>query len=108
MAFNVNRKGNENGKKKERVCMDIKSMGYEVTNVRVITDSFITFTLKFKGFALYNMRVVESKNTGDPFISVPQSKGTDNRYYNQYAVYLSDEDQQMLIDEVFKIANSQE
>lgn len=106
MAFNVNRKRNENDRK-DRVCMDIKSMGYEVTNVRVITDSFITFTLKFKGFSLYNMRVVESKKTGDPFISVPQSKGTDSRYYNQYAVYLSDEDQQMLIDEVFKIANSQ-
>ena len=54
------------------------------------------------------MRVIESKKTGDPFISVPQSKGTDSRYYNQYAVYLSDEDQQMLIDEVLRIANSQE
>lgn len=106
MAFNVKMNENENGRK-ERVCMDIKSMGYEVANVRVITESFITFTLKFKGFALYNMRVVESKKTGDPFISVPQSKGTDRRYYNQYAVYLTDEDQQMLIDEVFKIANSQ-
>lgn len=105
MAFNVKR--NEN-KSKEQVCMDIRSMGYVVTNVRVITDSFITFTLKFKGFALYNMRVVESKKTGKPFISVPQSKGTDSRYYNQYAVYLSDEDQQMLIEEVLKIANSQE
>lgn len=107
MAFNVKKNGNENSKK-DRVCMDIKSMGYEVTNVRVITDSFITFTLKFKGFALYNMRVVESKKTGEPFISVPQSKGGDFRYYNQYAVYLSDEDQKMLINEVFKIANSQE
>ena len=106
MAFNVNRTGNENDRK-DRVCMDIKSMGYEITNVRVITDSFITFTLKFRGFALYNMRVVESKKTGDPFISVPQSKGTDSRYYNQNAVYLTDEDQQMLIDDVFKIANSQ-
>lgn len=106
MAFNVNRKGNENDRK-DRVCMDIKSMGYEITNVRVITDSFATFTLKFRGFALYNMRVVESKKTGDPFISVPQSKGTDSRYYNQYAIYLTDEDQQMLIDEVIKIANSQ-
>lgn len=106
MAFNVNRKGNENDRK-DRVCMDIKSMGYEVTNVRVITDSFITFTLKFKGFSLYNMRVVESKKTGNSFISVPQSKGPDLRYYNQYAVYLSDEDQHMLINEVFKIANSQ-
>lgn len=73
MAFNV-KKGNEN-KSKERVCMDIKSMGYEVTNVRVITDSFIAFTLKFKGFALYNMRVIESKKTGDPFISVPRVRG---------------------------------
>lgn len=106
MAFNVKKNGNENSKK-DRVCMDIKSMGYEVTNVRVITDSFITFTLKFKGFALYNMRVVERRN-GEIFISVPQSKGGDFRYYNQYAVYLSDEDQKMLINEVFKIANSQE
>ena len=105
MAFNVNRKGNENDRK-DRVCMDIKSMGYEVTNVRVISNSFITFTLKFKGFSLYNMRVVERRN-GEIFISVPQSKGGDFRYYNQYAVYLSDEDQKMLINEVFKIANSQ-
>ena len=106
MAFNVKRKGNKS-EDKEQVYMDIKSMGYEITNVRVITDSFITFTLKFRGFALYNMRVVESKKTGDPFISVPQSKGTDSRYYNQYAMYLTDEDQQMLIDEVIKIAKSQ-
>lgn len=106
MAFNVKRERNKS-EGKERAYMDIKSMGYEITNVRVITDSFATFTLKFRGFALYNMRVVESKKTGDPFISVPQSKGTDGRYYNQYAIYLTDEDQQMLIDEVIKIAKSQ-
>lgn len=87
------------------VVIDLAGVNAEVTNVRQISDSCIVFTLKCKGFSFYSMRVVERKSDGEPFITVPQDKGTDGKYYNRYAVYLSEADQKALIDKVFAIVN---
>lgn len=88
-----------------RAVIDLAGVNAEVTNVRQISDSCIVFTLRCKGFAFYSMRVVERKSDGEPFIAVPQDKGTDGKYYNRYAVYLSEADQKALIDKVFAIVN---
>lgn len=73
-----------------------------VTNVREINDKCIGFTLKCKGFSLYSLRAVEKKD-GGWFISIPSTRGKDGKYYNNYGLYLRDEDQNAILDTVFKI-----
>ena len=77
-----------------------------VQNVRVVTDDLITFTLKCKGFSLYNMKLVNGKN--GYFITPPSSKASNGAYYNQYAIYLSEEDEKALIDSVLVAAGVKE
>ena len=105
MAFKTTKNSNFSG---SRTTIDLKSVDAEVTNVRQISDSCIVFTLRCKGFSFYSMRVVERKSDGEPFITVPQDKGKDGKYYDRYAVYLSDADQKALIDQVFAIVNGNE
>lgn len=106
MAFKTAKNSGKTGKFAEaRAVIDLAGVNAEVTNVRQISDSCIVFTLSCKGFAFYSMRVVERKSDGEPFITVPQDKGTDGKYYNRYAVYLSEADQKALIDKVFAIVN---
>lgn len=105
MAFKTTKNSNSSG---SHTTIDLKSVNAEVTNVRQISDSIIVFTLRCKGFSFYSMRVVERKSDGEPFITVPQDKGKDGKYYNRYAVYLSDADQKALIDQVFAIVNENE
>ena len=86
---------------KEKTYFNIEGM--TVTNCRVLSENVLAFTLTGKGIGLYNLRVVDSKN--GKFIGAPQSKGKDGNWYNQYALYLTDEDQEKLIAEVEKQLN---
>lgn len=86
----------------ERVNIDLMASGATVTNARVIGETCITFTLKCKGFALYNMKLCEGRD--GYFIASPSTKGKDGKYYSQYAVYLSNEDEQRMIEDVLKAA----
>lgn len=83
---------------KEKTYFNIEGM--TVTNCRVLSDNVLAFTLTGNGLGLYNLRVVDSKN--GKFIGAPQSKGKDGNWYNQYALYLTDEDQEKIIAEVEK------
>lgn len=74
-----------------------------VTNVRTISDTCIGFTLKCKGFSLYGLRAVEKKDGTGWFISVPATKGKDGKYYNNYGLYLADEDENAILDTIFNI-----
>lgn len=91
MAFNVKSKSKESA---NRVNIDLKKVKAVIKNARVVTDTFISFTLSCEGFSLYNMRLVEFKD-GKQAILPPQEKHGD-KYYNQYAIYLSDEDTEWL------------
>lgn len=71
--------------------------GMKVQNVRVLSEDVLAFSLNGKGLGLYNLRVVDGKN--GKFVSVPQTKGRDGKWYNQYALYLTDEDQAKLIEQ---------
>lgn len=106
MAFKITKNSGKTGNFSEaRAVIDLAGVNAEVTKVRQISDSCIIFTLKCKGFSFYSMRVLERKSDGEPFIAVPQDKGTDGKYYSRYAVYLSEADQKALIDKVFAIAS---
>lgn len=84
----------------EHVNINLMAVGAAVTNARVIGDTCITFTLKCQGFALYNMKLCEGRD--GYFIVPPSTKGKDGKYYSQYAVYLSREDEQRMIENVLK------
>lgn len=107
MSFNVN--SNTNRTQKEHTYINLDD--WEITNVRVVTDTFITFTLRGKtnGVSLYGMRMLETKN-GKKMIRCPQSEYQQNgekRYANQYAVYISSDDEEKLMGLVIDKLNEQ-
>lgn len=104
MAFKTSEKQNEN---KDRVFIDLKAVGARVANVRQISDSCIVFTLRCKGFSFYNMKLYESKD-GKEFIAGSQTKGSNGKWYNNYAIYLSEEDQKTVKGSVLKALESNE
>ncbi len=76
---------------------DIKGM--KVSNVRRIPNTeIITFSLNGKGLGLYNLRIVNSAR--GQFITAPQQKGKDGKYYGEYALYLSREDEERVMKAV--------
>lgn len=78
----------------EKSYLNIKGM--KVANVRKLGDKgVIVFSLNGNGLGLYNLRIVPSAK-GD-FISTPQQQGKDGKYYAQYQVYLSKEDEGRVI-----------
>lgn len=90
----------------ERVYIDLKAVGASVTNVWQGKYS-TTFTLKCKGFSLYNLRVVKRKD-GGYFIAPPNHKGSNDQYYSDYALYLSDADTDHLLDMVEAALNEED
>lgn len=91
MAFNVKSKSKESA---NRVNIDLEKVKAVIKNARVVSYTCISFTLSCEGFSLYNMRLVEFKD-GKQAILPPQEKRGD-KYYNMYAIYLSDEDTEWL------------
>ena len=89
MAFNVKSKEST-----DRVNIDLKKVKAVIKNARVVTDTFISFTLSCEGFSLYNMRLVEFKNGKQAILPPQENRG--DKYYNQYAIYLSDADEKWL------------
>lgn len=80
--------------------------GFEVKNVRKL-DFGTFFTLQVPGLSLYNLRVVPEGKSYDAFIAMPQIKGSDENYYDEYKVYLSDEDTAAILAEVDKILDEE-
>lgn len=78
----------------EKTYLNIKGM--KVMNVRKLGDKgVIVFSLNGNGLGLYNLRIVPSVK--GEFISTPQQQGKDGKYYAQYQVYLSKEDEGRVI-----------
>lgn len=84
--------------KQNKAKFDMLATEAIVQNARVVTDDLITFTLKCHGFSLYNMKLVNGKK--GYFITPPSVKGVNGVYYNQYAIYLTEEDEKDLINSV--------
>ena len=84
-------KGNE-----ERSYLEVGK--YAIKNVRQVSDKLVTFTLRGDGVSLYNVKLVEGAK--GRFISASQHPGSDGKWYNDYGLYISEDDQKKLIDEV--------
>lgn len=101
--YKRNTKSAQNNEEKKPVYFDMAENVAMVTNVRKINDKCIGFTLKCKGFSLYNLCAVQHNRGDGWFISVPATRGKDGNYYNNYGLYLRDEDQDAILDTVVKI-----
>lgn len=72
--------------------------GATIQAAHLIADDVAVFTLNVPGAAFLNLKVVQGKN--GMFIAMPQTKGKNGQWYDQYRIYLSDGDQQRIIDTV--------
>lgn len=88
--------GFKNSENLEKTYLEVDK--YEIKNVRLVSDKLVTFTLRGDGVSLYNVRLVEGAK--GRFISASQHKGSDGIWYNDYGLYISENDQKKLIDEV--------
>lgn len=98
-----NTKSAQTKEENKSVYFDMAENVAMVTNVRQISETCVCFTLKCKGFSLYGLRAVEKKDGSSWFISVPATRGKDGNYYNNYGLYLRDEDQDAILDTIFNI-----
>lgn len=75
---------------------------WEVKNVRKL-DFGTFFTLQLPGLSLYNLRVVPEGKDYDAFIAMPQLKGLDGKWYDEYRIYLDDVAVELILKEVDRI-----
>lgn len=91
-------------KSKEIVTGTIESL--HVDHVRCVegkNGSLVFFTLTLNGVVINNCRVAEGKN-GD-FISLPQYRGNDGKYYSHVFFRFSDDDEAAILAEVERLLN---
>lgn len=94
----------ENNQNKEEKSY-IKVDSFEVLRAQCVgNNNAVLFNMALNGVTIYGCRVVEGKN-GD-FISFPQSKGKDGKYYHVAYAYISNEDQKKILESVEAKLNS--
>ena len=92
---------NKQTKKVEEEVKEIEVTSMEIDNVRVIDGKkgvVVFFTLILNDVSIYNCRIATGKY-GD-FVSWPQVKGKDDKYYNQVYARLSKDAEEAIIDAV--------
>lgn len=93
--------------KKEKEVKSLQLMNFAVENVRVVSGKngdVVFFTLMINDVYIYNCRVATGKN-GD-FISWPQVKGKDDKYFNTAYARLSDDTQAQILYAVQEAINA--
>ena len=86
---------NKNSKadNKERNYTEVSK--FEIVNVRMFQNGGVVANMKINDIMIYGVRVVESEK-GD-FLSFPQRKGSDGKYYHIVYVSLSPDDQKAIL-----------
>lgn len=92
-------KGNTKASKSTKETIKIES--FSVDRAHVFQNGGVVLDVTINGVKIYGVNVVESKN-GD-FLSFPQRKGNDGKYYSIVYVNLSKEDAAAIIAEAEKV-----
>lgn len=87
--------GNAEGK---AAVETLKIDSYKVTRVNMFASGGVVFDLEVNGIKIYGCNVVEGSK-GD-FISLPQRKGSDGKYYSIVYFRFSEKDQKDILQEV--------
>lgn len=82
---------------------ELKVDNFCVTRARVLSSGSVSFDMQLNGISIYGCFVVEGKYSD--FISFPQRKGTDGKYYSIVWARLSKDDTEMILAEVEKKLN---
>ena len=94
-------------KEKKEEAKTLQLMSFAVENVRVVegkNGDVVFFTLILNDVYIYNCRVASGKN-GD-FISWPQTKGKDDKYFNNCYAHLSDDTTKQILFAVQEAINA--
>ena len=83
----------QNTEKKERNYTKIEK--FEILRTHMFQNGGVTADIKINDIAIYGVRVVECEK-GD-FLSFPQRKGSDGKYYAIVYVCLSPDDQSAML-----------
>lgn len=77
---------------------------FSVDRTHEFDDGSVCADLTINGVKIYGVRVVETQRDGKDveFLSFPSRKGSDGKYYSHVYVPMSDEDQQKIIDAIWK------
>lgn len=81
----------------------LKIESFSVNKTHIFDNGGVTFDMTVNGINIYGCRVVESNN-GD-FISLPQRKGNDGKYYSIVWARFSEQDTKDILAEVEKQLN---
>lgn len=81
--------------KKERQTVKVES--FSVNRAKVFENGGVVIDVTINGISIYGVNIVEGKN-GD-FLSFPQRKGKDGKYYGIVYCPLSEKDQADIIKE---------
>lgn len=84
----------------------IKLTDFAVKRVKMWDNGGVSADLILNGIGIYGVRVVEGKN-GD-FLSFPQRKGSDGKYYHIAYAALSADDQDSILKEIERKLNGGE
>lgn len=87
------------GTEKELLHIDF----FSVNRAKMLDNGHVTFDITINGITIYGCFVVESEK-GD-FISLPQRKGNDGKYYSIAWARFSEQDTKDIIAEVEKKLN---
>lgn len=89
MAFAVNNCKNDAAPEvvKPKVTVkELRAAGASVSRARQMSENVVVFNLRFGCVDLYSMRAFSSVK-GD-FVSAGQTKGRDDKWYDNYRIYL--------------------
>lgn len=91
----------ESGGKGKSVPIRVDS--FEVMRVKEWDDGGLTADLKINGVEIYGVRYVKVRDK--EFLSFPQRKDKDGNYWHICRAYLSDDDQETIIQAIFEKSN---
>lgn len=66
-------------------------------------DWGISFDMIVNDVTIYGCKLIQKKNSDELFVAFPSRKGTDDKYYNDAYVDLSDEDTQNIVAQIEKM-----
>lgn len=92
------------GSKSKKEIPVLQVASFKVTRARVLDSGSVSFDMELNGISIYGCFVGESKENGD-FISFPQRKGSNGKYYSIAWAKLSDDDSKSILQEVERIIN---
>lgn len=100
-----NGQGMEGGKAPSRKDMALRDFSVKRAHCGTTQDgkSWILADLELNGLTVYGVRVVSGKN-GD-FLSFPQRKGQDGKYYSIVYAPLCKEDQDAILKKIEQVLN---